>query len=85
MSARKVAAWKGDRLYNGTRLSGYSVVQDVAYPTMWRVRMPGGALSDMVNRTRAKDAAMSMLDRDMRATETTGRAVHSDFEGRPLG
>lgn len=69
-SARSVAAWKGDRLYNGTRSSGYSVVPDEQYPTMWRVRSPDSSLSIMVNRTRAKDAAMSMLDRDMRVAES---------------
>jgi len=37
------------------------VVPDNKYPTMWRVRSPDGALSDMVNRTRAKDAAMALL------------------------
>jgi hypothetical protein len=66
MDARASGSWKGDRLYLGTRLSGYSVVQDDRYPPMWRVRSPDGTLSEMVNRTRAKDAAMSMLDRDRR-------------------
>ena len=33
------------------------VVKDETYPTMWRIRLPDGSLSDMVNLTRAKDAA----------------------------
>jgi hypothetical protein len=68
------ASWKGDRLYLGTRQSGYSVVQDVHYSSMWRVRRPDGRLSDMVNRTRAKDAALAMLDRDLRRRETAAEA-----------
>jgi hypothetical protein len=33
------------------------VVPDSKYPGMWRVRLPGG-LSDMVNLSRARDAAL---------------------------
>ena len=32
----------------------------MAYPGMWRIRTPDGQLSDMVNRTRAKDAAITI-------------------------
>jgi hypothetical protein len=60
-------AWKGDRLLLNGRLSGFSVVVDDRYPTMWRVRYPDGSLSDMVNRTRAKDAALSLLERQQAA------------------
>lgn len=66
MGAQEKATWKGDRLYFGNRLSGYAVVPDERYPNMWRVRRPDGSLSDMVNLTRAKDAAVGMLDRDLR-------------------
>jgi hypothetical protein len=69
--------WKDGRLYLGSRLSGYSVVQDKRYPTMWRTRSPNGTLSDMVNRTRAKDAALAMFDRDLRVPA-------SPTEARPL-
>jgi hypothetical protein len=76
MSAGERIIWKGDRLYVETRLSGYEIQQDEKYPTMWRVRSPDGSLSDMVNRTRAKDAAEVMLDRDLRkpAVSPTVRA-----------
>jgi hypothetical protein len=37
------------------------VVPDATYPGMWRIRTPDGALSDMVNRARARDAAKSIL------------------------
>jgi hypothetical protein len=37
------------------------IVPDEKYPAvMWRVRLPDGRLTDMVNRTRAKDAAISI-------------------------
>lgn len=32
------------------------LVQDSVYPEMWRVKWPDGVVSDMVNKTRAKDA-----------------------------
>jgi hypothetical protein len=32
------------------------IVPDAKYPGMYRLVLPGGALSDMVNLTRAKDA-----------------------------
>jgi hypothetical protein len=35
------------------------VVPDGKWPTMWRVRMRDGCLTDMVNLTRAKDAAIA--------------------------
>jgi hypothetical protein len=57
--------WRGNHLYVDRRSSGYSVVQDERYPTMWRVRSPTG-ISDMVNRTRAKDAALAMVDLEIR-------------------
>ena len=36
------------------------VVEDGTYARMWRIRHPGGRLSDMVNLARAKDAALSV-------------------------
>jgi hypothetical protein len=55
-------SWKNDRLLVSTRTSGYSIVRDARHPTMWRVRQPDGSLSDIINRTRARDAAAVMLD-----------------------
>jgi|GraSoiStandDraft_16_1057320.scaffolds.fasta_scaffold4190450_2 hypothetical protein len=53
--------WKGDTL----RLCGkgspvVTIVPDGTWSGMWRVRLPDGRLTDMVNRTRAKDAATSI-------------------------
>jgi hypothetical protein len=38
---------------------GYTVVPDPDWPAMYRVRRPDGSLTDMVNLTRARDAARS--------------------------
>jgi hypothetical protein len=52
--------------------------RDARWPAMWRVRFDG-ALSDMVNLSRAKDAAASMVLRDLNAdyrTDTRKRLLH---------
>ena len=41
-----------------------------SYLGMWRIRMEDGSLSDMVNRTRARDAARSILLGILNAQET---------------
>jgi len=40
------------------------LVPDREHPHMWRLRLPNGQLTDMVNLTRAKDAARSLSRRD---------------------
>ena len=40
-----------------TTLGGFTVVPDPNWPNMYRVRRPDGSLTDMVNLTRARDAA----------------------------
>jgi hypothetical protein len=67
--------WRGDQLYVDRRSSGYSIIQDERYPTMWRVRSPAGKLSDMVNRARAKDAALAMVDLGIRRQPKGARPV----------
>ena len=47
--------WRGPKLYLGNRVVG-EIVPDEKYPGMWRIVRPDGSLSDMANRTRAKDA-----------------------------
>jgi hypothetical protein len=39
---------------------GLAIVPDEKYPGMWRVKLLNGLLSDIVNLTRAKDAAVSL-------------------------
>jgi hypothetical protein len=79
MSAQQQAVWKGNRLYLGNRLSGYRIVL-AAYTReaeMWRVRRPDDSLSDMVNRTRAKDAAVVMLDRFLSSSPRVSGEAHA--------
>jgi hypothetical protein len=45
------------RLYIGTRFTGVAVRPDSQWPSMWRIHH-GDQVSDMVNLTRAKDAAV---------------------------
>jgi hypothetical protein len=45
------------RLYVGKIFTGVTVEPDGQWPSMWRVRK-GDRLSDMVNLTRARDAAI---------------------------
>jgi hypothetical protein len=49
--------WKGNRLCLGSRATGYSIVRDETYPSMWRLQYPDGPLIDILNLTRARDAA----------------------------
>ena len=41
-----------------------TLVRDPDWPNMWRLRLPNGQLTDMVNLTRANDAARSLSRRD---------------------
>jgi hypothetical protein len=52
--------WDGDhlRLISGRLLA--TIERDQTWPGMWRVRLPDGHVTDMVNLTRAKDAAISL-------------------------
>jgi hypothetical protein len=57
-STKDCLMWHGDRLLlrAGRRLLS-AIEPDSEWPGMWRARLPDGHLSDMTNRTRAKDAA----------------------------
>jgi hypothetical protein len=54
------AVWRGDRLFVRGRLVA-KIVPDQQWPGMWRVQLPNGYLSDIVNRSRAKDAALTLV------------------------
>jgi len=45
---------------------GYAVVPDLEWRFMYRVRRPDGTLTDMVNLTRARDAARCFADQERR-------------------
>lgn len=67
--------WDSDklRLLSGRLLA--TVEPDQKLNGIWRVRLPGGNLSDMVNRTRAKDAAISLALGTLNRQEPLARAA----------
>jgi hypothetical protein len=53
--------WDGDILRLGPKgRKLLRIVSDQKYPEMWRVERPDGSLTDMANRTWAKDAATAI-------------------------
>jgi hypothetical protein len=52
--------WDGNRLrlHSGRVLA--VVEPDARWSGMWRVRLPNGSLTDLVNMSRARDAAVSL-------------------------
>jgi hypothetical protein len=52
--------WDGHRLRLRSGRLLATIVPNPDWDGMWRVRMPNGDASDMVNLTRAKDAALSL-------------------------
>ena len=74
--------WVGDELVYG-RKTLLRIERDGVYPEMWRVRLPDGSLTDMVNRTRAKDAAVSIALHLLNMSESLSEApptAPNDFE-----
>jgi hypothetical protein len=57
--AASALQWKDRELFFGRKQVG-SVVPDSKYPNMWRVEREDGSLTDMVNLSRAKDAAVTL-------------------------
>ena len=52
--------WDGHRLRLRSGRLLATIVADPDWNGMWRVRMPNGDVSDIVNLTRARDAAQSI-------------------------
>jgi hypothetical protein len=73
----------GDKLYLGRR----HVASIEPESGMWRVRIPGRPLSDMVNRSRAKDAAQCLVLGILNTREKPVEAprIHFSEPGRYLG
>jgi hypothetical protein len=53
--------WRGDKLMQGTRNTGVKIIPDAQWPGMYRVEYPPGVISDMVNLSRARDAAVYIV------------------------
>ena len=62
MYDRQDLIWDGSqlRLLSNRGLVLATIEPDQSWPGMWRVRLPDGYLTDMVNLSRAKDAAASL-------------------------
>lgn len=61
-----------------------TIVPDPDWPKMWRVRKSDGTLTDMVNRTRAKDAAGFMALRELNADRRASGASPMRFPSGPV-
>jgi hypothetical protein len=61
-------------LWVGNRDTGILVRPDDKYPAMWRV-WQGSRVSDMVNLTRAKDAAVSWMNHARRRGAQWGQSI----------
>ena len=48
------------RLFSSCGVVLATIEPDLTWPGMWRVRLPDGHLTDVVNRSRAKDGASSL-------------------------
>jgi hypothetical protein len=72
MYERHDLIWDGRRLrlFSGSGFVLASIEPDRIWPGMWRIRLPDGHLTDMVNLSRAKDAASSLA-----LTALNGRQV----------
>jgi hypothetical protein len=55
--------WNGNHLRLRSRSGRIlaTVIPDARWPGMWRVKLPNGFLSDLVNLSRAKDAATALV------------------------
>jgi hypothetical protein len=72
--------WRGDALCRvGSRTPIVTIVPDDRHPGMWRVQRPDGTLSDMVNRTWARDAArglaLAILNGNKQSRTAVGEAA----------
>ena len=75
---RHCLTWSGHQLFrHGQRAPIAQIEPDETHPGLWRSRLlPDGARSDMVNLSRAKDAAAALVLAGLNEAEESG-------EGRP--
>jgi hypothetical protein len=77
---RERLVWRADNnrlwLYHGRKRMPHACVEpDTVHPGLFRVRFSGGNVSDIVNLTRAKDAALAIVL----------RSLNSEAQDSPLG
>ncbi len=60
-SSRRLLVWEGDELrLRKTGRQVAEIVPHAEWPGLYRIKLADGRLSDTVNKTRAKDAAVSL-------------------------
>ena len=66
--------WRGNllRLHSGRLLA--KIEPDARWPGMWRIRTPDGICTDMVNLSRAKDAAIGLVLAKLNGRKTASEA-----------
>ena len=71
---RHCLTWRGHQLFrHGVRAPVAQIEPDETHPGMWRFRLvPGDAPSDMVNLSRAKDAAATLVLAELNEAEESG-------------
>lgn len=77
--------WRGNRLTardGGRRAPSVEIVADTDWPRMYRIKLPDGSLTDMLNRARARDAARSILLAILNGQETRSEAPPMRFGGK---
>jgi hypothetical protein len=64
--------WDGNRLtrVGQCRAPAITLVPDPDYPDLWRVQLPDGTTTDLLNKTRARDAAKLILPEILNSPKT---------------
>ena len=64
--------WDGNRLtrVGKRRAPAITLVPDPHYPDLWRVQLPDGPTTDLLNKTRARDAAKLILPEILNSPRT---------------
>ena len=64
--------WDGNRLMRvgQGRAPAITLVPDPHYPDLWRVQLPDGTTTDLLNKTRARDAAKLILPEILNSPRT---------------
>jgi hypothetical protein len=81
--AARELEWRDNRLVvqgGGRRSPMTEIVPDAEWTDMWRVRRLDGSLTDMVNRSRARDAAKVILLGVLNSQETAIASPSIAFE-----
>jgi hypothetical protein len=74
--------WRGNRLTTrdgGRRAPSVEIIPDTDWPRMYRIKLPDGSLTDMLNRARARDAARSILLAVLNGQETRSEGLPMRF------